>query len=290
MIEPCAEKVHTEHAVLDIGGEVGALIIYCRPELRGKQINLSPRQSAWQTIHTNVLERRVNGSPVFAALFLALTADTYVILGRNASPIGEVTIVGGQVTEMNWRHLLPSVWLTDNESSSSCALSPDILPPRYRERQDVSAAPMGTAPMRYNEQGEVAWDQMWTDFCDLALAGGPSHRDTLLEPAAPEEVRAAPQDYARVLTELERGLRLVSGLPIAPAARPGWIGLQCGSEKMAIWLLRAILVENVCARREGSTLFLPAGPAFTLEKEIKNVITVVAKTYHYWNEHSAGIA
>jgi sirohydrochlorin cobaltochelatase len=54
---------------------------------------------------------------------------------------------------------------------------------------------------------------------------------------------------------------------------------------MAVWLLRAIVVENVCVRREGSVLFLPAGPHYHLEQEIKNVITVVAKTLHYWMEH-----
>jgi sirohydrochlorin cobaltochelatase len=32
-------------------------------------------------------------------------------------------------------------------------------------------------------------------------------------------------------------------------------------------------------------LFLPAAPSFTLDKEIKNVVTVVAKTHHYWTEH-----
>jgi hypothetical protein len=32
-------------------------------------------------------------------------------------------------------------------------------------------------------------------------------------------------------------------------------------------------------------LNLPVGPAYTLEKEIKNVITVVAKTSHYWFGH-----
>ena len=30
---------------------------------------------------------------------------------------------------------------------------------------------------------------------------------------------------------------------------------------------------------------LPASPAFRLEKEIKNVITVIAKTSHYWLDH-----
>ena len=66
---------------------------------------------------------------------------------------------------------------------------------------------------------------------------------------------------------------------------PGWVGLRCIDEEMALWLLRAIIVENVCVRREGSILFLPAGPTFRLEKEIKNVVTVVAKTYHYCTEH-----
>ena len=58
----------------------------------------------------------------------------------------------------------------------------DILPPRYRQGQLASAAPMGAAPLRYTAEGQVAWDQMWTGFCDLALAGGPRHRDTVLEP------------------------------------------------------------------------------------------------------------
>jgi sirohydrochlorin cobaltochelatase len=91
--------------------------------------------------------------------------------------------------------------------------------------------------------------------------------------------------YERVLAEIERGLRLVTGLPIIRSERLGWIGVRCENEEMALWLLRAIIVENVCVRREGMTLFLPAGPNFELEKESKNVITVMAKTHHYWMEH-----
>ena len=54
---------------------------------------------------------------------------------------------------------------------------------------------------------------------------------------------------------------------------------------MAGWLLRAIVMENVAARRQGAMLDLPAAPQFRLEKEIKNVITVTAKTCHYWVGH-----
>jgi sirohydrochlorin cobaltochelatase len=59
---------------------------------------------------------------------------------------------------------------------------------------------------------------------------------------------------------------------------------------MALWLLRAIVVENVTVRREDNVLWFPAGPHFRLEREIKNVVTVVAKTTHYWQEHIAGLS
>lgn len=290
MPEQKNDRIHTEYAVLDIGEDVGALIIYCRPELRRIQIDISPRERVWQRIHTDVLERRANNRPVFAALFLSLAVGTYVIWGNSQEPIGEVTITSGQVAEINWRHLLPSVLLPSFDPLSLPQYAPsqfsDQLPPRYQDGQAVSAAPMGSAPLLYDDQGQAAWDQMWTDFCDLALAGGPPHRGTLLEPASPEQVRADQENYQRVVAEIERGLNLVTSLPIVHNASPGWVGIQCDDEPMALWLLRAIIVENVSVRREGAVLFLPASPSFQLEKEIKNVITVAAKTYHYWSEHA----
>jgi sirohydrochlorin cobaltochelatase len=164
-----------------------------------------------------------------------------------------------------------------------------ILPPRYRGGVAVSAAPMGAAELVYNDDGTVAWDAVWSGFCELALAGGPPHRGTLLEPVTPAEVEADPVGYQRVLTELTRGISLTTGLPVTLSSTPGWIGVRCHSEEMAIWLLRAIVVENVFARREGTVLYLPAGPAFRLEREVKNVITVLAKTHHYWQEHRAAL-
>jgi sirohydrochlorin cobaltochelatase len=59
----------------------------------------------------------------------------------------------------------------------------------------------------------------------------------------------------------------------------------CDDERMAAWMMRAILVENVIVRREANILYMPAGPAFRVEKEIKNVITSIAKTVHYWRAH-----
>lgn len=161
----------------------------------------------------------------------------------------------------------------------------DVFPPRYRSGRVVSAASMRSAPLEYDEEGRVAWDRVWQTFCDLALAGGPPHRGTLLEPPSREEVLASPTESARVVAEIARGVALITRLPVVTTAAPGWVGLVCRDEEMAVWLLRAIVVENISVRREGATLLLPAGPAYRLEKEIKNVITVVAKTHHYWTEH-----
>jgi len=162
----------------------------------------------------------------------------------------------------------------------------DLLPPQYQGRyEEVSARSMGTAPLQFGPDGRVAWDEMWTTFCDLALAGGPAHRGTLLEAVPTTEALAEPEKYQAVVAEIERGIKLVTGLPVVPSKIPGWVAIRCDSEDMAIWLMRAIIVENVMVRREGDVIYLPAGPQFTVKREIKNVVTVVAKTCHYWTAH-----
>ncbi len=160
------------------------------------------------------------------------------------------------------------------------------LPERYSHGQSVSSAPMpGAADLVFDPDGSVAWDQIWGDFCDLAIAGGPPHRDTLLQPASADQIAGLELPYERVRDELERGLRLITGWPVERNLAAGWIGLRCPDEDAAYWLLHAIAAENVAAGRVGSLLLLPAGPDFRLKYEIKNVITAVAKTHHYWTEH-----
>lgn len=177
----------------------------------------------------------------------------------------------------------------DGSHSGLATLRP-ILPPRYQGNASVNSAPMdGAADLVYDDQGQVVWDDIWGAFCDLAIAGGPPHRGALLEAPQRDEVQTNPVAYEQVLDELSRGLRQITGWPIVRDAALGWIGIVCPDEEATVWILRAVLAENVTARREGITLFLPAGPAFRLKYEIKNVITAVAKTHHYWTEHMAAL-
>ena len=161
-----------------------------------------------------------------------------------------------------------------------------LLPPRYQGCfDDVPAQSMGTASLKYDERGQVAWNEIWTSFCHLALAGGPPHRGTLMQPVSADETAADASAQKKVLAELDRGIRLTTWLATARSATPGWIGIRCYDEDMSGWLQRAIVAENVSARRERNVLYLPAGPGFRIEKEIKNVITCVAKTCHYLLDH-----
>jgi sirohydrochlorin cobaltochelatase len=161
-----------------------------------------------------------------------------------------------------------------------------LLPPAYQDSyESLEPKPMGSAGLKYGPDGKVAWDQVWGSFCDLAMAGGPPHKGKLLEPGRPEAIEAAPARYEDVVDEICRGITLASELPAQASSHPGWVSVDCYSETMASWLLRAIVMENVSARSHGRELLLPAAPEFRLEKEIKNVITVIAKTTHYWMGH-----
>lgn len=156
-----------------------------------------------------------------------------------------------------------------------------LLPPRYQHcYESVPANSMGSAGLRYDADGRVEWDRIWTTFCDLALAGGPPHRGTLLEAVAPED---SPR-YREVEAELCRALHLTTLLPAA-GDEPGWVGVACESEAAAAWLQLAVVAENVTARRRGRTLLLPTAASFRIEKEVKNVVVAVAKSYHYWDGH-----
>jgi hypothetical protein len=162
-----------------------------------------------------------------------------------------------------------------------------LLPELYQDSfETLQPVPMRSAGLKYAPDGRVAWDEMWGSFCDLAMAGGPPHKGALLGPGREADIDADFDRYDEAAEEISRGIRLVTGLRAYVSPDPGWVRVACPGDAMADWLLRAITTENVAARRQGSMIDLPAAPEFRLEKEIKNVITVTAKTCHYWVGHT----
>lgn len=157
-----------------------------------------------------------------------------------------------------------------------------VTDPNQSSKADDKRAPMASAPMVYNPDQSVAWNQMWDTFCVLASVGGPPHRGTVLRAQLDANPNSAGYQFAA--HEIIRGIALVSGLP-AYTAQTGWIAIECGEMSKAHWLSDQIAQENVESYYTGTQLFVPVGEHFTLTGEIKNVVTVVAKTTHYWTEH-----
>jgi hypothetical protein len=89
-----------ESLILDIGGNVGALIVYADESCLGREIDLTP-SGAPRTHHTHTMirRRRAVAEQFVAGVFPELTAGAYTLWGFDGTPITEVDIAGGQVTE-----------------------------------------------------------------------------------------------------------------------------------------------------------------------------------------------
>lgn len=157
---------------------------------------------------------------------------------------------------------------------------------KENETHDIDlSAPMPSAPMRFNDDGSVAWGDMWDSYCVLATEGGPAHRDTMLRHL--DNTDPTSHKYQGVIAEIVRGVKDVSGMDSHAYDEAGWVAVETQSTGMANWLVEKIVAENVEAKSDGNLLLVPVAEHYTLKGEIKNVVTVVAKTSHYWKEHLA---
>ena len=103
MTEHHEEKDFEQGVMVDVGPGAGALVIYTREELRGQEIEISPDANDEQRAHTDVLRRRTAGGYLFAAVFGSLAEGEYSLWHDTLTSPLKVRIVGGQVTELDWR-------------------------------------------------------------------------------------------------------------------------------------------------------------------------------------------
>lgn len=89
-----------EALVLDIGDDIGALVLYATEECLGKEIDLSPvGHPRSHHVHTMIRRRRGVGQEFIAGVYPQLHEGEYTVWSIDAGPLGEVTITGGAVTE-----------------------------------------------------------------------------------------------------------------------------------------------------------------------------------------------
>jgi hypothetical protein len=89
--------------VLDIGGTIGALIVYADETCLGSEIDLTPvGVPRSHHLHTMVRRRRATDKDVIAGLYPEVPEGTYTVWGlHDSGPIGEVTVMGGRVSEFH---------------------------------------------------------------------------------------------------------------------------------------------------------------------------------------------
>ena len=93
--------------VLDIGGQVGALIVHLSSVPPGGELEARPLGDDCRRFHTGVHLRPSDQGEVLVAVFPEVRAGTYELLdvkgAADAIPVAEVAVLGGQVSEVDLR-------------------------------------------------------------------------------------------------------------------------------------------------------------------------------------------
>jgi hypothetical protein len=90
--------------VLDIGGDIGALVATMNHAAAGTELFVRPDDAPTSTVHTGVWERDHLGRRLTAAVFAELREGTYHVLDEGGAAVCAVEIRGGEVAEIDLRH------------------------------------------------------------------------------------------------------------------------------------------------------------------------------------------
>ena len=97
-----AHRPHPEPVVLELGGELGALVVYAGPGLLHDEIEISPAGDDARRSHKDVLERVLGTRSVYAAVFDRLPAGSYTLWHRGRPGARDVAVRAGAIAELRW--------------------------------------------------------------------------------------------------------------------------------------------------------------------------------------------
>jgi len=95
--------VHGGASALDIGGNIGALVVLMDESALGTELFLRSVDDADFSVHTGVWKRDMGTGHVVAALFCELVSGTYWVLDTNGGDVCSVHIDGGSLSELDLR-------------------------------------------------------------------------------------------------------------------------------------------------------------------------------------------
>jgi hypothetical protein len=105
MSEPQLAPSWDGSVVLDIGGDIGALVLRTPSLMAGREIDLTLQEDTSLRTHSAVRERRMSSGTSYAAVYPSLRAGSYTVEGSGQ----RVTIVGGRVTDVELSHNMIAV-------------------------------------------------------------------------------------------------------------------------------------------------------------------------------------
>jgi hypothetical protein len=97
-----AGRVPSESLVLDIGGDIGALLIHTPAALDDAEIEISPAADPAARTHNQVHPRRVPDGLSYSAVFPSVPAGEYLVWRDQVAVHGTVSVHGGEVAEYHW--------------------------------------------------------------------------------------------------------------------------------------------------------------------------------------------
>lgn len=101
MTEEADWKAPSGTVVLDIGDDVGALVVYCPTSWLATEIEVDREEFPGTRTHTGVRERSAGTRPIAAAVFPGLTAGRYQVFDPSGRPVVVAEVIGGEVTEVD---------------------------------------------------------------------------------------------------------------------------------------------------------------------------------------------
>lgn len=98
---PAPTSQGPEFVVLDIGGEIGAFLLYTDEEYVGAEIDLTPAGTPRShDIHTTIRRRCSPEGELIVGVYPQLLAGDYTVWGLGDLPTARIAVTGGQVSEL----------------------------------------------------------------------------------------------------------------------------------------------------------------------------------------------
>ena len=89
--------------LLDIGGDVGAVVVYLGAQVAGDELEIQPVGDPAGRFHTGIHQRVVDGDVAPVAVFPEVRTGRYELLDDEGRPFAELSATGGEVRTLDLR-------------------------------------------------------------------------------------------------------------------------------------------------------------------------------------------